>query len=237
MALQAFRRLPTKTEVSKTDPTDEIVAESSSMLNENHVAIAKTFEWQKYCSYEKLLRNAAYGLRLLPKNSEYRTITGAITDPTELENAEQHLFYLSQVESLQVERSNLLKSSPLSKTSKLTQFSPFIGPNGLLRASGRTRNFDGATFDVKYPILLDARHPLVRLLLEHTHVRHCHQGVDYLSPSIQQRLAVIKLRATLRTIVSRCVTCRKRRAETVTPVMADLPRDLFSKNPLSRTLV
>ena len=161
----------------KPDPTDELVAESSSMLSENHVAIAKTFEWQKFCLYEKLLRIAAYGLRLLPKNSEYRTITGAITDPTELENAEQHLFYLSQVESFQVERSYLLKSSPLSKTSKLTQFSPFIGPNGLLRASGRTRNLDGATFDVKYPILLDAQHPLVRLLLEHTHVEF--RGVSH----------------------------------------------------------
>ena len=35
----------------KPDPTDELVAESSPMLSENHVAIAKTFEWQKYCSY------------------------------------------------------------------------------------------------------------------------------------------------------------------------------------------
>ena len=103
----------------KQDPTDELVAESSSMLSENHVAIAKTFEWQKYCSYEKLLRIAAYVLRLLPKNSDYRTDTGAIMDPSELDNAEQHLFYLTQAESFQVEKSNLLKSTPLSKTSKL----------------------------------------------------------------------------------------------------------------------
>ena len=95
------------------------------MLSENHVAIAKVFGWQKYCSYEKLLRIAAYGLRLLPKNSEYRTIAGAITDPAELENAEQRLFYLTQAESFQVEKSNLLKSTPLSKTSELAQFSLF----------------------------------------------------------------------------------------------------------------
>ena len=160
----------------KPDPTDKLVTDSSSILCETQVAIAKTFEWQKYCSYEKLLRIAAYVLRLLPRNSEYRTDTGAIMDPAELDNAEQRLFYLTQAESFQVERSNLLKSTPLSKTSKLVQFSPFIGPNGLLRTSGRTRNLDCATFDVKYPILLDARHPLVRLLLEYTHVRHCHQG-------------------------------------------------------------
>ena len=155
-------------------------------------------------------------------------------DPAEFEKPEQRLFYLIQVESLQVEKSNLLKSTPLSKTSKLAQFSPFIGPNELLRASGRTKNLDIATFDVKHSILLDARHPFVRLLLEHTHVQHCHQDVDYLRALIQQRIAVVKLRATLRTIVSRCVTCRKRRTEIVPPVMADL---LLSKNHLSRTPV
>ena len=221
----------------KPDPTDELVPKSSSMLCETQVAIVKTFEWQKYCSYEKLLRIAAYVLRLSPKNRDYRTITGAIMDPAELENAEQRLFYLSQAESFHVEKSSLLKSTPLSKTSNFAQFSPFIGPNGLLRASGRTKNLDVATFDVKHPILLDARHPLVRLLLEHTHVQHCHQGVDYLRALIQQRLAVVKLQATLRTIVSRCVTCCKRRAETVTPVMADLPRErlAFKEPPFSNT--
>ena len=219
----------------KPDPTDELVAESS-MLGENHVAIAKTFEWQKYCSYEKLLRTAAYNLRLLPKNSEYRAITGAITDPAELENAEQLLFYLTQAESFQVEKSNLLKSTPLGKTSKFAHFSPFIGPNGLLGASGRTKNLDVETLDVKHPILLDARHPLIRLWLEDTPVQHCHQGVDFLRALIQQRLAVVKLRATLRTIVSRCVTCRKRRAETATPGTSR-EKDLLPKNHLSRTLV
>ena len=129
-------------------------------------------------------------------------------DPTEIENAE-HLFYLTQEESFQVENSNLLKSTPLSETSKLDQFSPFVGPNALLRASGRTKILDSATFDVKHPILLDAQHPLVRLLLEHTHVQYSHQGVDYLRALMQQCLAVVKLRATFRTIVSRCVKCRK----------------------------
>ena len=90
---------------------------------------------------------------------------------------------------------------------------------------------------MKHPILLDARHPLVRLLLEHTHLQHCHQGVNYLRALIQQRLAVVKLPATLKTKVSRCVTCRKRRAKTVTPVMADLLRErlAFKEPPFSNT--
>ena len=79
-----FKNFRQKVKQVKPDPTDKLVPKSSSMLSETHVAIAKTFEWQKYCSYEKLLLIAAYVLRLLPKNSDYRTDTGAIIDPSEL---------------------------------------------------------------------------------------------------------------------------------------------------------
>ena len=52
-----------------------------------------TFEWQKFSSYAKLLRVAAYILRLLPKNEVYRSIAGAITHPSELKNALIILYY------------------------------------------------------------------------------------------------------------------------------------------------
>ena len=121
-----------KLKQTKPDPTDEPSNESCTMLSETQIATAITFEWQKYGSYEKVLCIAAYVLRLLSRNRDYRTNSCVITDPAELENSEQHLLYLTQAESFRAERSNLLKSIPLSKTSKIVQFSPFIGPNGLL---------------------------------------------------------------------------------------------------------
>ena len=176
-----------------------------------------TLEWQKYSSYEKLLRIVAYILRILSKFSCNRTKKGSITNPVELESAEQKLFFLVQSESFPNETKNLLKSHPASRPSIIKDFSPFIGPNGLLRAQGRTKNLEVANFDVKHPILLDSRHPAVRLFLEHLHEKHCHQGVEYLRASIQQKFAIVKLRTTVRTIQTRCVTCRKRKAETLTP--------------------
>ena len=95
-----------------------------------------TLEWQMYSSYEKLLRLVAYILRISPKFSGYRTKTGAITDPIELESADQKLFLLIQSESFPNEAKSLLKSCPLSKPSIIKDFSPFIGPNGFLRAQG-----------------------------------------------------------------------------------------------------
>ena len=125
--------------------------------------IATTFEWQKYSSYEKLLRIVAYMLRLLPKNESKCTNNGFITDPAEFDDAQQRLFHLVQLQSFNFETKCLLRSSPLSKSSKISAFSLLIGPNGLLRACGRAKQLDVASFDMKHPILLDSRHPLVRL--------------------------------------------------------------------------
>ena len=222
---------------AKLDLSDELATASSTLLSPHKTAIAETFEWQKYCSYEELLRIEAYMLRFLSKSNLYKTSTVEITDPAELETAAQHLFHIVPTESFPMEKSNLLKSSSLSSKSKTAQCSPFIGSIGLARAYGRTKQLEVATFDVKYPIILDARHPLIRLLLEHLHTQHFHQRVDYLRALVQQRFAVVKLRTALRTIVSSCVVCRKRKAETLNPIMADLPRErlAFKDPPFSNT--
>ena len=176
-------------------------------------------------------------LRLLPKFSGNRTETGSITDPVELEVAEQKLIYLVQFESFPNEKKALLKCLPICKPSVIKDFTPFIGPNGLIRAQGRTKQLEVASFDIKHPILLDSRHPAVRLFLEHLHEKHCHQGVEYLRALIQQKYSIVKLRTALRTIQSRCVTCRKRKAETLTLLMADLPKErlAFASPPFTNT--
>ena len=52
--------------------------------------------FDKYSSYQKLLRITAYALRLLPSHQCYRNADGSIIDPTELDEAERHLQYLVQ---------------------------------------------------------------------------------------------------------------------------------------------
>ena len=54
---------------------------------------------------------------------------------------------------------------------------------------------------------------------------------------MQQQFAIVKLRTALRTVVSKCVTCRKRRADTINPTMADLPRErlAYREPPFTNT--
>ena len=90
---------------------------------------------------------------------------------------------------------------------------------------------------MKHPFLLDTRHPLVRVLLENFRGNQCHQGVEYLRALIQQEYAIVKLRPTLRSIVSRCFTCLKRKAETLAPMMSNIPRERLAcrELPFSNT--
>ena len=157
-----FKLKPDITDQSteKPSPKDETSLSSNADIN------TSTFEWHKYSSFEKLLLVVAYLMRLIQKNEAYRSETGTITDPSELENAQTKLFYLVQLESFPIEKKLLLKNSPLSGSSKILQFSPFIGPKGLLRATGRTKQLDVSSFDSKHPVSLDSRHPVTRLFLE-----------------------------------------------------------------------
>ena len=84
--------------------------------------------FDKYSSYQKLLRITAYALRLLPSHECYLNADGSIIDRTELDEAERHLQYLVQVESFNAERKSLLENKPVKRSSRiLLRFLPLLG--------------------------------------------------------------------------------------------------------------
>ena len=94
--------------------------------------------FDKFSSYQKYLRIAAYVLRLLPKHAGYRTLDGSITEPTELDAAERHLQYLVQGESFATKRKDLHDNNFVKRSSWIAPNSLFISPNRLIRSLGLT---------------------------------------------------------------------------------------------------
>ena len=219
-----------------TKETDETNTLAASVTKSTKEPPPQLIPFDKYSSYQKLLRITAYALRLLPSHECYCNVDGGIIDPTELDEAERHLQYLVQGESFNAERKDLLENKPVKRSSRIAPFSPFIGPNRLIRSAGRIKRLVEVDFDVKHPIVLDARHAFVRLFLRYTHVKHHHQGIDYLRAKVQERYTIPKLRSSLRSIKSNCLTCRMFRAATIQPIMTDLPVErLAYQSPPSRT--
>ena len=164
-------------------------------------------------------------LRLLPSHESYRTVDGSIVDLVELDEAELDLQYLVQVESFITERKDLLDNKFVKRSSRIAQFTPFIGPHCLICSSGQLRRLVEVDSNTMHPIVLDARHTFVKLFLQRTHLENHHQGFDYLRSKVWERYAIIKLSFTMHSIKSNCVFCRKFRAATIQPIMADLPKE------------
>ena len=113
---------------------------------------------------------------MLPSHKHFRGKDLRINDPTELDIAESKLIHLAQMESFPVELKTLTAGKPIKNSSKIATYSPFIGPAGIIRSTGRIVRLVNTEFDTKHPIILDARHTLVRLLARSLHHKHFHQG-------------------------------------------------------------
>ena len=222
--------------VNQAVNTEDTVSLTTSVKKQT-TPVPSLFPLDKVSSYQKYLRIAAYVSRLLPKHAGYGNLDGSITDPTELDEAERHLQYLVQGESFATERKDLLDNKSVKRSSRIAPHSPFIIPNGLIRSSGRIKWLIEVGFNVKYPIILDARHPFVKLFLEHSHVKHFHQGVEYLRSIVQEHYTVLKLKLSLLSIKAHCLRCREFQAVTMQPIMSDLPKErlAYQSPPFTNT--
>ena len=140
-----------------------------------------------------------------------------------MENAETKLLYLSQVESF----SNDLLAAKKQKSGKLRllSYSPFVGPDNLLRSQSRLRRLSDVRHDTKHPVILHGKHHFVKLMLKHLHQMYHHLGFDYVRAQVGPKYIILKIRSILRTIRYQFIPCRKRDTVIVNPMMADLPKE------------
>ena len=106
---------------------------------------------------------------MLPSNKHFRDRDLRITDPNEPDTAVNKLFYLVQMEFFPVELKTLNAGKPVMKISVIALYSPFIGPAGIIRSTARMVCLVNTKFDTKHPILLYARHDIVRILAYSLH--------------------------------------------------------------------
>ena len=117
---------------------------------------------------------------MLPSHKHFRGNDLRINDPTEFDIAENKLIHFAQMTSFPVELKTLSTGKPIRNSNKNATYSPFIGPAGIIRSTGRIVRLMNTEFDTMHPIMLDARHTLGRLLARSVHHKLFHQGSDYM---------------------------------------------------------
>ena len=181
------------------------------------------FNWERFSSFTRYKRVVAFMLRMLPSHKHFRGKDLRITDPTEPDIAESKLIHLAQMESFPFELKTLTAGKPIKSSSKIATYLPCICPAGTICSLERIVRLVNTEFDTKQPILPDARHTVVRLLARSLHHKHFHQGLDYMRSVLNLKYAILVLRLLLRSIENQGVTCSKRKASTIQPIMSNLP--------------
>ncbi|XP_038053894.1 uncharacterized protein LOC119726311 [Patiria miniata] len=118
-----------------------------------------------------------------------------------------------------------------SRKSPLLKLSPFLDSDGIIRVGGRLKRSD-MDLATCHPIVLPKDGHVSKLLAEHYHRQVQHQGRQLTLGAIRSAgLWVIGSHNLIRSIINRCITCRKLRGKPLTQVVADLPEDRVTASP------
>ena len=118
----------------------------------------------------------------------------------------------------------------------LQKLSPFPSTDGTLRVGGRLDKAD-LQFQTKHPMILPANHHVTDLIILHYHTSTGHTGIERVLAETRQLFWIVKGRATVRKVLSKCIICKKLRAQPVSQFMGDLPKDRVTPNEAPFTRV
>ena len=80
--------------------------------------------------------------------------------------------------------------------------------NGIIRSCSRLTHSD-LPYESKFPIMLSNSSKFSRLLIEFYHKRAMHTGVNSVMYMIRQKYWMPRGRQATKSVISKCVTCRK----------------------------
>ncbi|XP_073954216.1 uncharacterized protein [Choristoneura fumiferana] len=138
--------------------------------------------------------------------------------------AECLLLKCSQAQTFEDEINTLKNGKHLPRSSKLLTLSPYLDNYGVLRAQGRIDAAAEILPETKRPAILDGRDYITRLIVKFYHVNSGHENQETVVNNIKQKYWIIKLRPTVKTVTSQCMTCRIRKCKPEIPRMGDLPK-------------
>ncbi|CAG9138228.1 unnamed protein product [Plutella xylostella] len=203
----------------------EVKSVVTSCTNNVSPIESSVFPFHRFSQYMRMKRAAAYMLRFIHNaRSKLNKRTGNLT-VDELRESEIMLIRWSQQESYAKEYESLTKNNRLSKKNNLSKLNLFLDDNKIMRISGRLYNSTEFDYNKKHPILISSKHHLALLLFRHEHRQLMHCGPQALLFHVREAWWPVAARALARAVVHACVTCRRVRGRTLTPLMGNLPKE------------
>ena len=162
----------------------------------------------RYSSINKLLAVTAYVLRFIHNLSKRHTrLTGPLS-VSELQSAKKFWISSSQHSCFKDELSYLLKRNRHHCPTLVKQLRLFLDKSNLIWCGGRIHNAPVSEM-AKFPYLLPPRHTLTNMIIQQTHKKLHHAGVNATVIALRQVFWIPTIRQRVKTQLRQCVVCNR----------------------------
>lgn len=142
----------------------------------------------------------------------------------EYQQAERIVLQRAQRQSFPEDYKLLAAGKPVSPGSRLLTLAPELDRStDLIRVGGRLRRLEGQDDLTLHPVVLDASHPVTRLLIQRFDSDLLHPGPERVFAEMRRSFWIIHGREAIRRHQRSCAECQRWRAQPSIPRMADLP--------------
>nr|XP_043069443.1 uncharacterized protein LOC122322106 [Drosophila bipectinata] len=212
-----------KVTLTSPDPSTICEEQAAKVIHAHTCASTDSFV-ESFSSYSRLVFSTAFINRFIHNTRGKREarLSGPIS-VKEFSKAMYTLVRVVQQEAFSHELSKLRANKSLSKSNKLSQLSPFIDAQGILRVRGRLRNALQLTIQQRTPIILPKSHHFTDLVIKNAHLNTMHGGVQLTRAIIHQQFWIINGKQAVKRVLRQCVACFQHRPKPSRQLMGDLP--------------
>ena len=148
----------------------------------------------------------------------------------EMKTAELTLLAAAQRRHYSREIRALQQHSRVPSTSRILELNPFLSDGDLLLADRRTMPKSGL-------IILPYKDPVTSRIIANYHEKNGHVGPEQVLAYCRERYWIVKGRSAVRSVLSKCITCRRHKAKLAHQQMAPLLTEQVAPCPAPFTFV
>ena len=144
----------------------------------------------------------------------------------------QSLSYIKDRKAFQNEISTLENGRFISSQSSIFKLDLFLDNDGILKVGGRI-NKANLDYYLKHSVLLPKEGHIMHAIIRdhHEKVAHAGQGIT-MNKICNNGCWIINCTSVVKSVISKCVECRKLHRKICQQKMGNLPADRLSKEPL-----
>lgn len=151
------------------------------------------------------------------------TLKGTHLTVKDVRSPETVIIQFSQRQTFHEDLCALQNCERIKKSSSFMKLDPFL-QNGYLRV-GRRLHQAALPEHTKHPAILAKDHYITALIIRNAHEDIGHSGRNHTLARLRQRVWICRGNAAVRSVLSKCVKCRKSQAAVSEQKMANLPSD------------